>query len=62
MRQLSLVTTCHTCEGSHLSDEEADEKWRPTVVRQNNNPIQKAITFNNRQSDSYTTLKAQCDT
>jgi len=49
MLQLSLVTTCHTCEGSHLSDEEADEKWHPIVVRQNNDSIQKLlilVTYN----------------
>ena len=44
MWQLSLVTTCHTCAGSHLSDEQADEKWHTIVVRQNNNdPIQKLL-------------------
>jgi hypothetical protein len=42
-----------------LRDEQRDEKWHPIVVRQNNDPIQKAITSNYQQYDSYTTIKAQ---
>jgi len=42
-----------------LSDQQADEKQHSIVVRQNNDSIQKTMTFSYVQSDSYTTIKAQ---